>query len=99
MRTKAEFFEIVDEHTAHLQMGYQRFADKNPIMQISLPSRLIYAYPYSEFLKTLSHRSQKMLQAEYRAARKENKMVVFVRDDETKVLKSASFPIDKLEVT
>ena len=40
-----------------------------------------------------------MLQAEYRAAKKENKMVVFVRDDETKVLKSASFPIDKLEVT
>ena len=29
----------------------------------------------------------------------ENKMVVFVRDEETKVLKSASFPIDELEVT
>lgn len=99
MRTTAEFFDVVDEHMAHLQMFYQKFAGKNPIMQISLPSRLIYAYPYSQFLKTLSHRSQKMLQAEYRAAMKENKMVVFVRDDETKVLKSSSFPIDDLEVT
>lgn len=99
MRTKAEFFEVVDEHMAHLQTFYQRFADKMPIMQISLPSRCIYAYPYSEFLKTLSPRSQKMIQAEYLAAKKENKMVVFVRDEETKVLKSASFPIDDLEVT
>ncbi len=99
MRTKAEFFEVVDEHMAHLQMFYQKFADKKPIMQISLPSRRIYAYPYSEFLKILSPRSQKMLQAEYRAAKKENQMVVFVRDEETKVLKSASFPIDDLEMT
>lgn len=99
MRTTAEFFEVVDEHMTHLQMFYQRFVDKKPIMQISLPSRLIYAYPYSEFLKTLSPRSQKMLQAEYRAAKKKKQMVVFVRDEETKVLKSASFPIDNLEVT
>lgn len=80
-----------------LQMLYHKFSDKKPVMQITLPDRRIYAYPYPEFLKTLSTRSQKLLRQEYRAASKNNKMVVFVRDEDEEVLKSSSFPIEEIE--
>ena len=38
-----------------------------------------------------------MLIKEYNEAIKNNKMVVFVRDNEEKVLKSSSFPIEELD--
>lgn len=66
-------------------------------MELSLPSHKIYAYPYFEYLKTLSERSQKMLKKEYAEAIKNNKMVVFVRDNEEKMLMSSSFPIEDLD--
>ncbi|MEW6664067.1 MAG: hypothetical protein AB1512_02445 [Thermodesulfobacteriota bacterium] len=96
MRTNAEFFEVVGKHMGAIQMLYHKFADKKPVMVITLPDSRIYAYPYSGYLKTLSARSQKMLWKEYRAANKKNEMVVFVRDEETRVLKSGSFPIEEI---
>jgi hypothetical protein len=76
---------------------YRRFADKKPVMELSLPSRKIYAYPCSEYLKTSSKRSQEFLKREYRAAIAENRMIVFVRDNEARTLKSASYPIERID--
>ena len=81
-----------------IQWFYHKFADKKPVMELSLPSMKICAYPYTEYLKTLSERSQKMLEKEYSEAIKNNKLVVFVRDNKEKVLKSWSFPIEEVEI-
>lgn len=97
MKTTDDFFDIIDEHMGHIQLFYKKFADKRPVMEVSLPSGKIYAYPYTEYLKTLSERSQKMLEKEYKEAIKNNKMVVFVRDNEEKVLKSHSFTIEEID--
>ena len=93
MKTKEDFFAVVDEHMAPLQLLYQQFADRNPVMEIILPAGRIGAYPYSEYSKTLSVRSQKMLREEYRDAKENGQMVVFVKDENEKVLKSATIPI------
>lgn len=97
MKTNDEFFQAVGENMGPLQMLYHKFADNRPVMEIVLPAGRISAYPCSEFLSTLSPRSQRMLRQEYRAANKENKMVVFVRDEQEQVLKSATFPIEEIE--
>lgn len=97
MKTTAEFFDIVYQHIGHIQYFYNKFKDKRSVMELSLPSLKIYAYPYTEYLKTLSERSQKMLEKEYIEAVKNNEMVVFVRDNEEKVLKSGSFPIAEMD--
>jgi hypothetical protein len=96
MRTASDFRDIVATYMGHIQLMYRRFADKKPVMELSLPSRKIYAYPYSEYLKTLSKRSQEFLKKEYRAAIAENRMIVFVRDNEARTLKSASYPIERI---
>jgi hypothetical protein len=60
-------------------------------MLLELPSLRIYAYPYREFKADLSERSQAMLEDEYERAVAQGKIVVFVRDDETRRLVSMTF--------
>jgi len=62
-----------------------------------LPSLKIYAYPYEGYLKSLSKKSREILENEYHTAIKHNKMVVFVRDNKARVLKSCSVPIEEIE--
>ena len=97
MKTNKDFFRVLDQYRGHIQMFYKRFADKKPIMELSLPSRKIYAYPYEGYLKSLSKKSQEMLENEYHTAIKQNQMVVFVRDNKARVLKSCSIPIEEIE--
>ena len=73
---------------------YKLFEDKRPIMLLDLPSQKIYAYPYEEFKATLSERSQAMLTTQYDEAVVKNKVVVFVRDNETRRLTSMSFDFE-----
>jgi len=94
MKTNQEFFDIIEEHMGYIQMLYDKFADKRPVMELSMPKGRICAYPYSEYMKDLSPRSQKILRKEYREAVKTNRMVVFVRDHTDRTMKSASFPIE-----
>ena len=97
MKTTKDFYAITDDYMGHIQLFYKKFKDKKPVMELSLPSYKIYAYPYSEYLKMLSERSQEMLKKEYNEAIKNNKMVVFIRDNKEGVLKSSSFPIEELD--
>jgi hypothetical protein len=70
---------------------YKLFEDRQTIMLLDLQSQKIYAYPYEEYKATLSERSQAMLTTQYDEAVAENKVVVFVRDNETRRLTSMSF--------
>ena len=97
MRTNEDFFEILDQYMGHIQIFYKRHSDNKPIMELSFPSCKIDAYPYAEYMKTLSNKSQEMLKKEYHTAIKHNKMVVFVRDNKERVLKSCSVPIEEIE--
>jgi hypothetical protein len=72
-------------------MADKRFEAKRPVMVFDLQSQKIYAYPYDEYRSTLSERSQAMLTVQYDEAMIENKVVVFVRDNETRRLTSMSF--------
>jgi len=97
MSTTEDFFRILDQYIGHIQIFYKRYADKKPIMELSLPSCKIYAYPYADYLKTLSKKSQKILKEDYSKAINNNKMIVFVRDNNERVLKSCSVPIEEIE--
>ncbi len=97
MKTTEDCHNIIDDYMGRIQLFYRKYEDKRPVMELSLPSLKIYAYPYSEYIKNLSERSQKMLKKEYNEAIKNNKMVVFVRDNDKRELKSSSFPIEDID--
>jgi hypothetical protein len=90
-RPNDDLVEAAESLLAQILMFYKRFEDKRPVMLLELPSLRIYAYPYREFKADLSERSQAMLEEQYERAVAEGKIVVFVRDDETRRLVSMTF--------
>jgi hypothetical protein len=78
------------EHWPAIRGMYERFAEKRPVMLFDIQEQRIYAYPYNEFMKELSARSQRSLQKQYEQAIHEESIVVFVRDNEQRRLVSFS---------
>ncbi len=73
-----------------IRCAYRLWEAKMPIVLFHLQEQKIYVYPYAEYKGTLSPRSQAMLTHQYEEALRENKIVVFVQDDERRRLKSFS---------
>ena len=86
-----DLVEAAEDFLPHILMFYKRFEDKLPVMLLELPSQKIYAYPYKEFKDALNERSQAILKDQYERAVAEDKIVVFVRDNETQRFVSMSF--------
>ena len=90
-RPNDDLVEAAESFLPQIRMFYRRFEDKRPVMLLELPSLRIYAYPYREFKDDLGERSQAMLEDQYERAVTEGKIVVFVRDDESRRLVSMTF--------
>ena len=86
-----DLVEAAEDSLPHILMFYKRFEKKRPVMLLDLQSQKIYAYPYEEFKAELGEKSQTMLAADYEKAIAKNKVVVFVRDNETQRLASMLF--------
>jgi hypothetical protein len=80
------------ENWEHILRMYRLFEEKKPVMLYDIQEERIYAYPYREFKAELSERSQASLQEQYEEAIRENKVVVFVRDNDQRKL--VSFSLD-----
>jgi hypothetical protein len=90
-RPNDDLVDAAESFLPHILMFYKRFEDKRPVMLLELPSRRIYAYPYQEFKDDLNERSQAILKDQYERAVAEDKIVVFVRDNETRRFVSMTF--------
>ncbi len=55
-------------------------------MLFDVQEQKIYAYPYKEFKAEMNQRSQASLRDQYQRARRNNHVVVFVRDNDNQKL-------------
>jgi hypothetical protein len=86
--------EAACEHWSTILKAYNEFKDKKPIILYDIQEKRIYAYPYAEFKKDLSKKSQATLKEQYEAAQRNGKFVLFVRDNEAKRLVSYSLDLE-----
>lgn len=84
------YLTIIGEQWDHILRLYKKFEDKKPIMLFDIQEQKIYAYPYKDFKAAMNKKSQISLKEQYESAVAENKMVVFVKDNENKKLRSYS---------
>ena len=84
-------FEAAESSLPNILAVYQQFRDKRPVMLLDLQSERIYAFPYEQFKADLNERSRAMLTADYEQALAREKIVVFVRENETRRLVSMLF--------
>ena len=86
------YWEVVQEQYDNILFLYQKFAKNRPVMLFDIQEQRVYAHPYRDFAADLSEKSQSSLARQYRAARTDGNMVVFVRDNVEEKLVSYSVP-------
>ncbi len=77
-----------------IRRAYTIHQENRPIIEFDVVERLIYAYPYAGYRDSLSERSKKLLDCEYRDAEANRQIVVFVKDSKTRRLISFSMDED-----
>ncbi len=78
------------EYRNEIRAAYSLWKETKPIVLFHLQEQRVYVYPYEPYKNTLSARSQVSLKAQYDQAALENKIVLFVRDEERQRLVSFS---------
>jgi hypothetical protein len=84
------YWEIVQSLMPDITYCYKQYQEKKPVLLFDMQENRIYVYPYLEFKNDLSARSQGILQEQYAQAMTDDKIVVFVRDNDAKKLVSYS---------
>ena len=82
------YLKTLDEIGDQVYQFYQLGGRKDLIMVYQMSEKRIYSYVYNEFRQTLSANSKAMLAEQYKEALAENKIVLFIQDDEMRKLKS-----------
>ena len=84
------YWEVVQSLMKDIMYCYEQYREKKPVLLFDMQENRIYVYPYLEFKNDLSERSQRSLQEQYEQAITDDKIVVFVRDNENRKLVSYS---------
>ena len=84
------YWEVVQSLMQDILYCYEQYREKKPVLLFDMQENRIYVYPYLEFKNDLSERSQRLLQDQYEQAMAEDKIVVFVRDNDERKLVSYS---------
>jgi len=82
--------DAVHKQWDNILAAYRQFGEQKPIVLFDLQEQRIYVYPYEDFKSEMAPKSQESLTQQYEKALRENKIVVFVRDNERKRLVSFS---------
>lgn len=84
----SRYIKIVYDIQGIVKNIYKNSSRKDLIMLYDVSEKRIYSYIYHEFFDTLNLKSQDMLKRQYSEATSEGKLVLFIRDEKNKVLKS-----------
>jgi hypothetical protein len=82
--------DAVHKQWENILTAYRQFAQQKPIVLFDLQEQRIYVCPFEDFKSEMAPKSQESLTEQYEKALRENKIVVFVRDNEQKRLVSFS---------
>ena len=82
--------DVVYEQWNNILYAYKQFEDRKPIVLYDIQEKRIYICEFEGYKSEMSPKSQAALTAQYEQALRENKIVVFVRDNEQRRLVSFS---------
>ena len=82
------YLDKIDEIGDKVYDLYNLGGRKDLVMLYSMEEKRIYSYVYKDYLASLNPRSQQMLKAQYAAAQKEGKIVLFIQDKKRRKFKS-----------
>ena len=87
------YLKKVQEHWDDITKMYAIFEHKDPIIEFDVEALQILAYPAEEYLDGLSDRTRAKTRKLYRQAIADGDLMVFVRDESHRVLRSYIFTL------
>ena len=93
------YLKKIDKYWNEIIYMYLTFQKKKPIIEFDPNSIRIMAYPADEYLDELSERTRDDAKKVYREASAVDSIMLFVRDEKKKVLRSYIFPHSDVEET
>ena len=78
------YLHLIEKHWRNIVTLYLKFEEKRPVMLYHVQEQKIYAYPYNQFKADLPKGSHQELEEQYQVAIDEEKILVFVSDNEKK---------------
>jgi hypothetical protein len=85
-----KYFKTIKMHWDIIRHAYLVHEDKRPVMLLDVTEGMVYVYPYKDFKAQLSGQGQTSLTEQYKEGLNKNQFVIFVRDNEEKILLSYS---------
>lgn len=86
------YMDKISENWDNITGMYVEFEEKLPIIEFDPNSLRIIAYPAVDYICGLSKRTQDNTMKQYKTASADGSIMVFVRDEVKKVLRSYIFP-------
>jgi len=86
--TDAKYLKILDDIRDSVLNIYKNSDRSDLIILYEIKEKRIYSYIYSDFLASLNLKSQSILKKQYTSATKNEKVVLFIRDEENEIFKS-----------
>jgi len=72
---------------------YAMFEERAPMMEFDVTSGQIRAYPAKDYLERLTDRTREQTKKQYEEAVAKGDLMVFVRDETERILRSYIFPL------
>lgn len=85
------YLPLLRKHWDALTGMYVAFADRAPMLEFNVESGQILIYPAGNYLEELGSRTREEAKEQYKNAVAEGALMVFVRDESRKILRSYIF--------
>jgi len=92
-----DYTHEINEYWPTIMQAWNEHADKHPIIECDLANMTVAAYPEKEYIDALSERTRESARKEFDRIIAKGGIMVFIRDDENRKLKSFSFPSSAIE--
>ncbi len=86
------YLKKIRKHWDAITGMYLAYEDLEPMIEFDVASGQIRAYPAKDYLEDVSDRTRDLAKKQYRKAIAEGALMVFVRDEVKRVLRSYVFP-------
>ena len=93
------YLRKLHQHWDILTEMYAAFEELAPMMEFDVTSGQIRAYPAKDYLDGLTDRTREQTKKQYEEAVAKGDLMVFVRDESERILRSYVFPLEEASAT
>jgi hypothetical protein len=92
-----DYSNDIANYWSTIMHAWQEFRDRHPIIECDLKERKVYAYPATDYIKSLSERTRAKTLRQYKKVTATGGMMLFIKDPQRQILQSHVY--DAKEIT